>query len=90
MVLGRKYRLLRIAYNVFMFGIIASVLAFVIASAIVAFKNTNDRIYLFNRDLSWLSFNERVLMEAENEQVLYWSASGFWSIYSSNLMNFTG
>lgn len=35
-VLGRKYRLLRIAYNVFMFGIIASVLAFVIASAVVA------------------------------------------------------
>ena len=29
-VLGRKYRLLRIAYNVFMFGIITSVLAFVI------------------------------------------------------------
>lgn len=35
-VLGRKYRLLRIAYNVFMFGIIASVLAFVIAIAVVA------------------------------------------------------
>lgn len=35
-VLGRKYRLLRVAYNVFMFGIIASVLAFVIASAVVA------------------------------------------------------
>lgn len=35
-VLGRKYRLLRIAYNVFMFGIIASVLAFVIAAALVA------------------------------------------------------
>jgi len=34
-VLGRKYRLLRIAYNVFMFGIVASVLAFVIASALV-------------------------------------------------------
>lgn len=32
-VLGRKYRLLRIAYNVFMFGIIGSVLAFVIAFA---------------------------------------------------------
>ncbi|MES2775707.1 MAG: Pycsar system effector family protein [Bacteroidota bacterium] len=30
-VLGRKYRLLRIGYNVFMFGIIVSVLAFVIA-----------------------------------------------------------
>jgi len=31
-VLGRKYRLLRVAYNVFMFGIIVSVLAFAIAS----------------------------------------------------------
>jgi predicted metal-dependent HD superfamily phosphohydrolase len=30
-VLGRKYRLLRIAYNVFMFGIVAAVFAFVIA-----------------------------------------------------------
>jgi hypothetical protein len=34
-VLGRKYRLLRIAYNVFMFGIVASVLAFIVASALV-------------------------------------------------------
>ncbi|ASZ10954.1 HD domain-containing protein [Chitinophaga pendula] len=30
-VLGRKYRLLRIAYNVFMFGLVISVLAFTIA-----------------------------------------------------------
>jgi len=30
-VLGRKYRLLRIGYNVFMYGVVASVLAFVIA-----------------------------------------------------------
>ena len=30
-VLGRKYRLLRIGYNIFMFGVIGSVLAFVIA-----------------------------------------------------------
>jgi predicted metal-dependent HD superfamily phosphohydrolase len=30
-VLGRKYRLLRIAYNVFMYGIVASVIAFIIA-----------------------------------------------------------
>ncbi|WP_442588331.1 Pycsar system effector family protein [Pedobacter sp. AW31-3R] len=35
-VLGRKYLLLRAAYNVFMFGIVASVLAFVIAAAVVA------------------------------------------------------
>ncbi len=33
-VLGRKYRLLRISYNVFMFGLILSVLAFVVASLI--------------------------------------------------------
>jgi Family of unknown function (DUF5706) len=31
-VLGRKYRLLRISYNIFMFGLIISVLAFVVAS----------------------------------------------------------
>ncbi|RPD38629.1 Pycsar system effector family protein [Chitinophaga barathri] len=31
-VLGRKYRLLRLAYNTFMFGIVASVLAFTIAA----------------------------------------------------------
>ena len=31
-VLGRKYRLLRLAYNVFMFGIVVSVLTFVAAS----------------------------------------------------------
>lgn len=34
-VLGRKYRLLRIAYNVFMFGIVAAVLAFIIAFAVI-------------------------------------------------------
>lgn len=33
-VLGRKYRLLRSAYNIFMFGLIVSVLAFIIASVI--------------------------------------------------------
>lgn len=31
-VLGRKYRLLRVGYNVFMFGIVASVFSFIIAS----------------------------------------------------------
>ncbi|MCE6989382.1 Pycsar system effector family protein [Dyadobacter sp. CY323] len=33
-VLGKKYRLLRVGYNVFMFGIVASVLAFIIASLV--------------------------------------------------------
>lgn len=32
-VLGKKYRLLRLAYNIFMFGLIASVIAFCIVSA---------------------------------------------------------
>lgn len=32
-VLGRKYQLLRIAYNIFMYGLIVAVLAFIIASA---------------------------------------------------------
>ncbi|WP_025762314.1 Pycsar system effector family protein [Dyadobacter tibetensis] len=31
-VLGRKYRLLRVAYNIFMFGIVVSVLCFVVAA----------------------------------------------------------
>ncbi|HEY4149751.1 MAG TPA: Pycsar system effector family protein [Chitinophagaceae bacterium] len=35
-VLGRKYRLLRIAYSVFMFGIVAAVLAFTIATIFFA------------------------------------------------------
>jgi hypothetical protein len=34
-VLGRKYRLLRISYNIFMYGLIISVIAFVIATLIV-------------------------------------------------------
>lgn len=35
-VLGRKYRLLRISYSIFMFGLILAVLAFVVASIIHA------------------------------------------------------
>ncbi|RFM28929.1 Pycsar system effector family protein [Deminuibacter soli] len=35
-VLGKKYKLLRIAYNIFMFGLIASVLAFAIATTVYA------------------------------------------------------
>jgi predicted metal-dependent HD superfamily phosphohydrolase len=38
-VLGRKYRLLRIAYNIFMFGLIISVLAFVIAAVFFPVKD---------------------------------------------------
>ncbi|WP_374949656.1 Pycsar system effector family protein [Mucilaginibacter sp.] len=37
-VLGKKYRLLRIAYNIFMFGLIGAVIAFIIASALFSNK----------------------------------------------------
>jgi hypothetical protein len=37
-VLGRKYHLLRISYTVFMYGLIASVIAFVIAVTVFGNK----------------------------------------------------
>ncbi|MBC7949250.1 MAG: polyphosphate kinase 1 [Chitinophagaceae bacterium] len=41
-----------------------------------------------NRDLSWLSFNHRVLMEAADESVPLFSRISFLSIFSSNLDEF--
>ncbi|ASU35089.1 Pycsar system effector family protein [Mucilaginibacter xinganensis] len=40
-VLGKKYRLLRIAYNIFMFGLIGSVVAFIIAAAFFGYTPAN-------------------------------------------------
>lgn len=43
---------------------------------------------LFNRDLSWLKFNERILMEAERTEVPLLERIKFLSIFSSNLDEF--
>jgi len=48
-----------------------------------------DNKYVFlNRDLSWLSFNHRVLMEAGDKNVPLYSRISFLSIFSSNLDEF--
>src|SRR5678809_1001314 len=41
-----------------------------------------------NRDLSWLSFNHRVLLEAADESVPLYNRISFLSIFSSNLDEF--
>ncbi|MFN8291149.1 MAG: polyphosphate kinase 1 [Chitinophagaceae bacterium] len=49
----------------------------------------DDKKYFFlNRDLSWLSFNHRVLMEAADRSVPLYSRISFLSIFSSNLDEF--
>lgn len=42
----------------------------------------------FNRDISWLSFNYRVLMEADDDTLPLYERINFIAIYSSNLEEF--
>lgn len=49
--------------------------------------NPADDIF-FNREISWLSFNQRVLQEAQDESVPLYEKLKFLAIYSSNLDEF--
>ena len=42
----------------------------------------------FNRDLSWLSFNHRVLLEAKDSSLPLFERIKFLAIYSNNLEEF--
>lgn len=50
--------------------------------------DTDKQIPLYNRELSWLSFNYRVLQEAMDESNPLYERIKFMAIYSSNLEEF--
>ena len=51
-------------------------------------NHTNTRYQYFNRDISWLSFNYRVLQESEDELLPIYERIKFLSIHASNLEEF--
>ena len=51
-------------------------------------KNKEQSYDYFNRDISWLSFNHRVLLESEDVTLPIYERIKFLSIYASNLEEF--
>jgi polyphosphate kinase len=51
-------------------------------------SDASRKVPLYNRELSWLSFNYRVLQEAKNEENPLYERIKFMAIYSSNLEEF--
>ena len=47
-----------------------------------------SKYHYFKRDISWLSFNYRVLLEANDDRLPLYERINFISIYSSNLEEF--
>lgn len=74
-----------VSFRLFLERQTAIVLYFLYMNSLL--KQTNGYTF-FDRDVSWLSFNERVLMEAERVAVPLMERIRFLSIYSSNLDEF--
>ena len=51
----------------------------------ISISTTMSTYQYFERDISWLSFNHRVLLEAKSERLPVYERINFLSIYASNL-----